>query len=188
MTLTPLEIAAVAFTLVNVWLAVKENIWCWPFGIVGVVLYAVVNYQAKFYANAGLQIVYLVLSIHGWYEWLHGGVNRTELRMSAATARQWRACMISGVAGTAALILLLRWTTDAVFPFWDALTTAFSLVAQWMMNKKLVENWILWIAVDIIYVPLYFYRSLPLTAGLYALFCFMAWRGLVEWRRSLASA
>src|SRR6185436_4626012 len=93
LTLTPLEIAAVAFTLVNVWLAVKENIWCWPFGIVGVVLYAVVNYQAKFYANAGLQIVYLVLSIHGWYEWLHGGVNRTELRMSAATARQWRACM-----------------------------------------------------------------------------------------------
>lgn len=186
--MTPLEIAAVAFTLVNVWLAVKENIWCWPPGIVGVALYGIVFYRSNLYANAALQVVYLVLSIHGWYEWLHGGAGRTELRMSSATPRQWRVCMVAGVAGTGLVILLLRWTTDAAFPFWDALTTSFSLVAQWMMNKKLVENWILWIAVDVIYVPLCFFRSLPLTAALYALFCVMAWRGLVEWRRSLASA
>ena len=185
--MTPLEIAAVAFTLVNVWLAVKESIWCWPPGIVGVALYAIVNYDAKLYSNAGLQIVYLALSIHGWYQWLHGGENRTELRIGRTTAKQWWACMIAGVIGTVLLIFILRWT-DGAFSFWDASTTAFSLVAQWMMNKKLVENWILWIVVDVIYVPLYFYRALPLTAGLYALFCVLAWRGYLEWRRSLASA
>ena len=76
------KIAAVIFTLVNVWLAVKENIWTWPTGIVGVVLYTFVFYWRKLYLNAWLQIVYFVLSIHGWYEWLHGGVNKSERRIS----------------------------------------------------------------------------------------------------------
>ena len=79
----------------------------------------------------------------------------------------------------------LRYATDAAFPFWDASTTAISLVGQWMMNEKLLENWVLWLIVDIVYVPMYFYQKLPLTAGLYAIFCVLAWRGYVEWKRSL---
>ncbi len=186
--MTPLEIVAVLFTLANVWLMVKENIWGWPAAIVGVSLYAVVNYQAHLYSNAGLQIVYLVLSVHGWYQWLHGGADKTELRVSRTSRRAWILCLLAGIAGTGVLILLLRTPGDAALPFWDAFTTSFSLVGQWMMNKKLLENWIVWLVVDIIYVPIYAARSYHLTAGLYAVFCVLAWRGWVEWKRSISQA
>jgi len=93
--MTLLEIAAIAFTLVNVWLAIKENMWTWPTGIVSVILYAVVFYQSRLYANAGLQVVYFVMSIHGWYEWLHGGVNKTELHVRRTTGRQWIGCAVA---------------------------------------------------------------------------------------------
>ena len=101
LTFTPLEIAAVAFTLAGVILAIYENIWTWPTGIAGVLLYLVVNWRAHLYANAILQIVYFVLSIHGWYEWLHGGENKTELHVSRATPRTWATTMPVGVALTA---------------------------------------------------------------------------------------
>jgi nicotinamide mononucleotide transporter len=188
LTITPLESVAFLFIAANVWLAAKENIWCWPTGIVGVALYFVVNYQAGFYANAGLQVVYLILSIHGWYEWLHGGVNKTELHVSRTTRREWQWCMAAGIVLTGVLMVVLRLVEGAAQPFWDASTTAFSLVAQWMLNKKLVENWILWIVVDVIYVPLYFYRSLPLTAILYIGLTVLALKGYLDWKRSLASA
>jgi nicotinamide mononucleotide transporter len=183
--LTPLEIAAFIVTAANVWLAVKQNIWTWPAGIVSVILYGVFYYQQHFYANAGLQIVYLALSIHGWYEWLHGGENKTELHVRRTTRRQWIGCAIATVILSAAIFELLRFTTDANFPFWDAVTTGMSLVAQWMMNEKLLENWLGWLAVDIIYVPMFAFGGARLTAILYAIFCWMAWRGLVEWKRSL---
>lgn len=184
--MTPLETIAVIFTLANVWLTVKENLWCWPAGIVGVALYTVVNYQAHLYSNAGLQVVFLVLNVHGWYEWMHGGDHRAPLRVTRTAKRVWLWCLLLGVGGTLILLLLLRAPGDAALPFWDASTTAFSLVAQWMMNKKLLENWILWLAVDVIYVPLYAARSYYLTAGLYAVFCVLVWRGWVEWKRSIA--
>ena len=183
---SPLEIAAVLFTLVNVWLAVKQNLWTWPTGIVSVVLYGVVFYQSRFYSNAGLQLVYLALSIHGWYEWQHGGADRTELHASRTTPRQWIGCGIAAVLLTGAIFGLLLLTTEATFPFWDALTTAISLVAQWMLNKKLLENWLGWLFVDIIYVPMFAFGGRVLTAGLYAVFCAMAWRGYVEWKRTIA--
>jgi nicotinamide mononucleotide transporter len=186
--MSPLEIAAVVFTLANVWLAVKQNIWTWPTGIASVILYGVVFYQSRFYSNAALQIVYLALSIHGWYEWLHGGANHGELHVRKTTRRQWAGCIVSGIVLTAAIIGLLRWTSDATFPFWDAFTTAFSLVGQWMMNEKLLENWVIWLIVDIVYVPMFAFGQRGLTAALYALFCILACRGYVEWKRSLVTS
>lgn len=182
---SPLEIAAALFILVNVWLATKENIWTWPTGIVGVVLYAVVNYQAGLYANAGLQIVYFVLSIMGWYEWLHGGVNKTELHVRRTTPRQWLGCAIASAILWVALLALLRWTHNAQQPILDAGTTALSLVGQWMMNEKLIENWWFWLVVDIAYVPIYLKSGNWLTAVLYAAFCALCIRGLIEWKRSM---
>jgi nicotinamide mononucleotide transporter len=182
--MTPLETAAVLFTLLNVWLTVKENIWCWPTGIVGVTLYGFVNYEARLYSNTALQVIYLVLSIHGWYEWLHGGAHKTPLTITRASRRTLALCLVSAVVISAVLLLVLRATTGAALPVWDASTTAFSLVAQWMMNEKLVENWLLWLAVDIVYVPIYAVRSYNMTAALYAIFCLLAWKGYVDWRRS----
>lgn len=184
---TPLEIAAVVFTLVNVWLAVKQNMWTWPMGIASVILYGIVFFQSRLFANAGLQVVYLVLSIHGWYEWLHGGANRSELHVRKTTPRQWIGCAIAGVVLTAVLMWLLK-AVQGSAPFADASTTAFSIVGQWMLNEKLLENWLIWLAVDIVYVPMFFANARPASGVLYAIFCVLAVKGFIDWRRSIASA
>ena len=189
MTFTPLEIAAVVFTLANVWLAVRENIWTWPAGIVSVLLYLVVFWRSHLYLNAGLQIVYFVLSIHGWYEWLHGGVNKTELRVRHLSPRLSAVLTAAGVALTAGFFVALRATAhDASLPIWDAVTTAFSLVGQYMLNMKIVENWIVWAVVDVIYVMMFIDQKLYPTAALYGFFVFLCAKGYLDWRRSAAAA
>ena len=186
--MTPLEIAAVVFTLANVWLAVKENIWTWPAGLVSVTLYLVVFWRAHLYLNAWLQVVYFVLSIHGWYEWLHGGEHRSELRVRHASLRTSLLTGAAGIAATALLFGALRVTTaSASLPIWDAVTTAFSLAGQWMLNMKLIENWIIWAVIDVIYVVMFINEKLYLTAALYALFIVLCVKGYVDWRRSAAS-
>ena len=187
MTFSPLEIAAILFTLANVWLAIRENLWTWPTGIVSVILYAIVFYQSRFYLNAGLQLIYFVLSVHGWYEWLHGGANKTELRVRRTTRRQWIGCMIAGVILTAALYWLSL-VINGESPFSDAITTGFSIVGQWMLNEKLLENWLIWLAVDLIYVPLFYIGGRVPSALLYAFFCILCVKGFIDWRKSLVSA
>ena len=185
MTFTPLEIAAVIFTLANVWLAVKENIWTWPTGIVSVLLYLIVFWRSHIYLNAGLQVVYFLLSIHGWYEWLHGGANKTELKIRRASSRMWVVLMSIGAVLTVVFFWLLRMTThDSSLPIWDALTTAFSIVGQYMLNTKIVENWLIWALVDIIYVVMFIDQKLYPTAALYAFFVFLCIKGLIDWHRS----
>ena len=168
-----------------VWLLVEENIWNWPIGIANNAFYVVVFWRARLFADMSLQVVYIVLSIIGWYLWLHGGaghgrltVQRTRWREGAVIAA---AVVVLTVAGTA----FLRTVHDSA-PFLDALTTAMSLAAQYMLTRKLIENWHLWITVDVIYVGLYASRALPLTAVLYAIFLTMCAVGLREWRRSEA--
>jgi nicotinamide mononucleotide transporter len=183
--MTLLEIVAVVFTLANVWLMVKENIWGWPAGIISVLLYLVVFWRSHLYMNAGLQIVYFVLSIHGWYEWLHGGENKTERRIKIASSKVWAILMSVGIVLTVGFFWLLRATShDASLPIWDALTTAFSIVGQYMLNTKLVENWLIWAIVDVIYVFMFIDQKLYLTAVLYAFFVVLCLKGLLDWRRA----
>ncbi len=182
---TPLELVAVLFTLGNVWLAIKEKIWTWPTGIASVLLYLIVFWRSHLYLNAGLQIVYFVLSIHGWYEWLHGGVGKTELKITHASSRMWAVLLSAGGVLTLGLFLALRLTAhDASLPIADAVTTAFSLVGQYMLNMKIVENWLIWAIVDVIYVVMFIDQKLYPTAVLYAFFVFLCVKGLIDWRRS----
>jgi nicotinamide mononucleotide transporter len=132
----------------------------------------------------GLQPVYLALSIYGWYEWLHGGAQRTELQVSRATPRLLGALAVINIVTWVSLAAILR-RTDAALPWLDALLTTTSLVAQWMMTRKILESWLLWIAVDVVYVPMFFSQRLYATALLYAAFLVLAVMGFVEWRRSL---
>jgi nicotinamide mononucleotide transporter len=182
--MTLLEIVAVLFTLANVWLMVKENIWGWPAGIISVLLYLVVFGRSHLYMNAALQIVYFVLSIHGWYEWLHGGENKTERKITLASSKMWTILMSVGIVLTVGFFWLLRATShDASLPVWDALTTAFSIVGQFMLNTKIVENWLIWAIVDVIYVFMFIDQKLYLTAVLYAFFVVLCLKGLIDWRR-----
>ena len=183
--MSSIEIVAAIFGVISVFLSVRQNIWSWPTAIVNVGLYIIVFYESKLYADTGLQVVYVVLNAYGWYHWLYGGKNRTELPVSRTSARLWLLLVALGTAGTALIGTLLYRKTDAALPFIDASTTSTSLVAQWMMTRKLLENWIIWVAVDVVYIGMYIYKSLYVTAVLYLIFLILSAMGYVQWRRSL---
>jgi nicotinamide mononucleotide transporter len=178
-----LEVVSFATGAVCVWLTVKESVWNFPVSLVNVATFLFVFARARLLADAGLQVVYFVLTAIGWYQWLYGGQGRTKLSVGRVPRREATLVALSGIAGTAGLYLVLpRLGGSAVF--WDALTTSLSLCAQWLLNRKYVENWYCWIAVDVVYVPLYLYKGLYLTSLLYAVFLCMATMGLIEWRRT----
>ena len=180
------EILAVIFGIASVYLSTREHIWSWPTGIVNVSLYFVVFLEAKLYADMGLQVVYLILSVYGWYEWLYGGENRTELHVSRVTRSLGVRLAVMGIAGAALLGTALARFTDAALPYLDSATTTTSLVAQWMMTRKILENWVVWMVVDVVYIGMFIFKHLYLTAGLYAVFLVLAASGYVQWKRSLA--
>jgi nicotinamide mononucleotide transporter len=179
-----LEWIAALAGAVSVYLSAREDIWSWPTGIVNVGLYTIVFRRAGLYSDMGLQVVYLILSIYGWYQWLYGGVRRTQLTVSRASAREWL------VAVPIALVFwfgLARYTATlpgVALPYLDSGLTTLSLVAQWMLTRKILENWVLWIIADIVYVPMYVYKKLPVTAALYVVFLALAVLGLRSWLRS----
>ena len=177
----------VASGAVAVWLTVRENVWCWPIGIVNVLLSAIVFAQAKLYADAGLQLVYVALCLYGWYAWLHGGADRGALAVARTPGFAKVALAGGGIAFAAGLGFLLHRHTDAALPYWDASTASFSLAAQWMQTRKWIESWLVWIVVDVVYVGIYVVKGLFLMAGLYAAFLVLAVAGLVAWRKSLAA-
>ena len=180
------EVLAVITGIISVYLSTRENIWSWPTALVNVSLYFVVFLEAKLYADMGLQVVYFALSLYGWYEWLYGGENRTELHVSRATRPLGVRLLMIGVASAALLGTVLARFTDAALPYLDSATTSTSLVAQWMMTRKILENWAVWVAVDIVYIGMFVFKRLYLTAGLYAVFLVLAVMGYVQWKRSLA--
>ncbi|HEY5440628.1 MAG TPA: nicotinamide riboside transporter PnuC [Gemmatimonadaceae bacterium] len=184
--MSSLELLAALLGAISVYLSVRQNIWSWPTAIVNVVVYAFVFYQAKLYADMGLQVIYAALSVYGWYEWLYGGANRTELHVTRTAPRLGAVLTLIVLAGSAALGVFLRGATDAALPFMDSFLSSTSLVAQWMMTKKKLENWLVWIGVDVLYVGMFVFKHLYITAGLYAVFLALAVRGYIDWRLSMA--
>ena len=176
-------IAAVAGAI-SVYLSARENIWSWPTAIVNVGLYIIVFRRTGLYSDMGLQVVYLALSIYGWYEWLYGGKNRSTLRVSRASVREWSIAIPVALIFWLALARYTATLPGVALPYLDSGLTTLSLVAQWMMTRKILENWVLWIVADIVYVPMYVYKGLPVTAALYAIFLALAALGLRSWWRS----
>jgi nicotinamide mononucleotide transporter len=183
-----LELFAATIGAISVWLSVRQNIWSWPTAIVNVVLYSLVFYEAKLYADMGLQVIYAVLSVYGWYAWLYGGEGRTELHVTRTGPRLGAILVVVALTGSALLGTVLQHATDAALPFMDSFLSSTSLVAQWMMTKKKLENWLAWIAVDVLYVGMFIFKGLFLTAGLYAVFLALAVRGYLDWRRSMTAS
>lgn len=177
----PIEIVAAAFGLACVWLTVRRHIGCWPTGLVSVLLYIVVFYGAKLYSDMLLQVVYVVLQIYGWYAWLHGGPDRMPLVVSRLPREQIGPWLFCCALGTASLGTSMRLGTDASFPYVDALAAVASLIAQWLMGRKVLESWLVWIFVDVISIGLYFAKALYPTAALYLVFLGLATWGWFEW-------
>lgn len=168
-----------------VWLLARQSLWNWPLAIVNVTLLGVVFLRSRLYADAALQVVYVALNAWGWWEWLHGGEARKALAISRTPRREAWGLGAAIAVATAGMTALLTATTDSDVPFWDALTTAISLAATYGQARKRLESWWLWIAADVVYIPLYAWKRLYLTSALYVVFLALCVLGLRAWRASL---
>lgn len=170
-----------------VWLTVKEHIWNFPIGLANSAIYLVVFLEARLFADSGLQVVYLILGLWGWYWWLKGGENRSVLKVSRTPVGEWAVLLLIVAGATAGFTVYLASVKDAA-PFLDALTTVLSLVAQYMLTRKYLENWWVWMGTDVIYVGLYIYKGLYLTSALYVIFIVLCVAGLRAWLESHRSS
>ncbi len=182
-----IEVFGALTGLVYLYFSIRQKIWLWPLGIFTSAVYIYVFFASKFYADMGLQVYYLGISIYGWVHWLHGGggegqdslpVSRTSLRMAA-----WM--VLATLAMFIILAVILERFTDSPLPCWDAFTTAASITATWMLARKILENWLVWILVDAVSLGLYLYKGLYPTVGLFAVYTVMAFKGYREWRKDL---
>ncbi|HEY5088179.1 MAG TPA: nicotinamide riboside transporter PnuC [Gemmatimonadaceae bacterium] len=182
-----LELVAVVFGIVSVYLSTRENIWSWPTALINVALFFALFFKSGLYSDTGLQVVYFVLSLYGWYEWLYGGAGRTAITVSRATTKTWITLGGIGVVTWTVLGSVTSRLPGTALPYVDAATTTISLLAQWMMTRKLIENWLLWIAVDVVYVGMFIFKGLYLTAFNYGIYLALAVLGYFTWKRSLAA-
>jgi nicotinamide mononucleotide transporter len=181
-TTTPLELISFVLSVITVLLNIRQTHWAWLFAIVSSATYGAVFYGARLYGDMGLQLVFIAVSAWGWYQWLYGGAQHAPLAVSRLDRRGWWGAGACWLAGFALLAMFLKHWTDTDVPHIDGFLTAGSLVGQVLLSRKKVENWHTWIAVDVLYVGLYVYKQLMLTAVLYAVFVVLAVIGLRTWR------
>lgn len=183
-----LELLASALGVIAVWLTVKQNVWCWPIGLVMVLLYSWIFFDVKLYSDMLLQVIYAVLQVYGWVLWTRRR-QTPERAVSVLDSRSMLQGLAAGAVVSLALGAAMAHFTDAAQPWLDAALTGFSLVAQVWMAQKRLQCWPLWIVLDVIFVGLFLYKDLYLTAALYALFTLLAVQGWREWHQDrLANA
>lgn len=179
---TLLESAAMLTGLISVWLTARRNLLCFPAGIINVTLYFIlfISEEVRLYADALLQVIFGLLLIYGWYSWSSGKLKKG-IRVTRTVPKEWGWIILFIAAGTLLLGGFFSAFTNASYPWLDSWLTSASLAAQWMIARKKPENWLLWIAVDVVYIPLYWSKNLPLTAVLYLIFLMICIKGWNDW-------
>jgi len=184
---SPLELVSFVLSVVTVWLNIRQSHWGWLFAIISSATYGLVFFGSRLYGDMALQLVFIAVSFFGWYQWLHGDDSHERLPVSTLDARARWLAAAAWLAGFALLAWFLKSYTDTDVPNSDGFLTAGSLVGQLLLSRKKVENWHVWIIVDVLYVALYLHKHLVLTAVLYAVFVGMAVIGLRAWSSDGAS-
>lgn len=184
-----LQIVGTLLGLLYLWLEYRANIWLWVVGAIMPCVHCALYYQSGLYADCAMQGYYIAAGLYGLVAWMVGH-KRKENRLKIAHTPAKMVLPLVAVYGVlhAAIYFLLVEFTDSTVPFWDALTTALSMVAMWMLSRKYIEQWLVWCAVDAITVGLYLYKGIPLTAGLYALYTALAIAGYLRWKREARMA
>ncbi len=177
------EYTAVALNVAYIVLAARRSMWCWPAGIGGSALSIWLFIEVQLYAEAVLFLYYVVMGIYGWYVWRREAESPGFSIVSLGIGSHFLLCLL-GYAGTGLIFWLLTSYTDAELPLVDAFTTSFAFLATWLTARKVLENWIYWIAVDSLAVYLYLARGLELYALLSAAYTAMAAYGYIEWLRN----
>ncbi len=186
--MTIMEWVATGFGIVCVWLMARQNIWGWPAGIVTTAIYSWIFLESKLYSDAILNVIYVLLNVYGWWYWL---TRRDEAQheLPVTTLAQmarvgWGAFIL---AGAAAWGWFMATHTDADFPYFDAFTTVASLVAQYLMARKKLENWIIWIIVDVVAIQIYYLKGLYVTSFLFVVYLGLSIKGWIDWKRSMTA-
>jgi nicotinamide mononucleotide transporter len=186
LTLTWVEMGAVAATFIYVILAAKESVWCWIFGIIGATLWAYAAYKFfDLYIDALLQLYYVFVSIYGWYEWTKGGKGNKELEISELTTKEHLELITGGFALTLIAGYFFGKYTAAASTYLDAFTTVFSIIATYLVTRKILKNWLYWVVIDTVYIYLYFSREGYLFALLNIVFVGISIVGYFNWRRKM---
>jgi len=179
---TLLEVIGFITGLLCVALAAMNNIWNWPFAIVSVTVYIFIFYDARLFADMGLQFYFFAMNVYGWYYWSRKPSSEKKTPVARITKKEVLLSAAAIVISTFILGTVLKYTT-ASYPYLDSFCTACSLVAQVFLARKVLENWLIWIFVDIIYVGVYIFKDLHLTAVMYGVYVFIALAGYIDWKR-----
>ncbi|MFZ6775498.1 nicotinamide riboside transporter PnuC [Undibacterium sp. Ji83W] len=179
-----LELASFVLSVITVALNIRQLHWAWLFSIVSSGLYAAVFFDARLYGDMGLQFVFILVSVWGWFNWLRGDDAQERLQVTRLNTPDRRSSLGATLLAFVLLAWFLKTYTDTDVPYADGFLTAGSLLGQVLLSRKKLENWHVWIVVDVLYVGLYIYKGLMLTALLYAIFVIMAIMGLRAWSKT----
>lgn len=184
-----LQIVGVALGLLYLYFEYKANIWLWVVGLIMPIVHGALYFRQGLYADFSMEVYYILAGIYGLAMWSRGSKKekKSELKIGYTPRVAWVAIVGVYALLHAAIYLLLTTFTDSTVPFWDSLTTALSMIAYWLLSRKYIEQWLVWLAVDVITVGLYIYKDIPLTAGLYALYSALAIAGYLRWKRTIKS-
>ncbi len=180
-----IELLGAILGVVYIFFSIRQSILTWPVGLLTSVLYVWVFFDSKLYADMGLQMYYVVISIYGWYEWLHGD-QQTHTQPIKISRLSFKLGVI--LASVSSVIFLLIWLilknyTDSPVPVADSLATSLSIVATWMLARKILEHWLVWIFVDAFSIGLFWYKDLLPTVFLFVVYTVMALMGYREWKK-----
>jgi nicotinamide mononucleotide transporter len=183
---SPIEIAAAVLVLVNVALVVRRSMWNYPFALAAVSLYAWFFYGQKLYSDALLQLFYLAVNLYGWWNWSRSRADTGEVqveRMRGGERLAWAAACVAAAAGWG---WLMHTHTDAAYPWWDGSIAVISIAAQILQSRRKWESWVLWIAADLLAVPLFAVKEIWPTTIVYTILLALAVRGLLDWIKKTA--
>lgn len=185
---TWLEFVAVILGILSVFFARNENIWTYPTGIVNVLIYVYLCFSAGLFADMGINVFYFIMSVYGWYNWSRRDENSRHVPISRLTTWQWvyNVALILGFFGL--LWFILDNYTPSTVPMFDSFTTALFIIGMWLMARKKIENWLAWIAGDILVIPLFAYKGLVFTGFQYVVFTALAISGYIEWKKKLKNS
>ena len=182
-----IEGLAVSTGLASVWFSVKERIWVYPIGLISVSIYVYLSFIYGIYADMGINIYYVLMSIYGWYRWLQPSESGAAKEITRNSGKEWLLSIVLLLLSWVILFVILQRFTDSEIPLWDSLTTSLAIVGMWLMAEKKVEHWLFWIATDLLSIPLYYYKNLLLTSGQFFVFTILAVIGWLQWNKSLSN-
>ncbi len=182
-----IEVIGAIAGLIYLYLEIKQNLWLWPLGFITSAFYVYIFYVSKFYADMGLQVYYLFISIYGLYHWLYGG-NKGKVDALPVTRVQKKQiiwlCLVT-IVFFVVIEYILEQYTDSTVPIGDAFTTALSITATWMLARKIIEHWWLWVIINSVSLGLYLYKGLYPTSVLFVFYTTMSVVGYYQWRKEI---